>query len=1285
MKLFLPSILFFAIASFAPNAFGQSIWTGTAGDGLWATPGNWSPAGEPTATTDVTIASPATIALPNTATSVGQLEIDDSVINLNASASTFSADPINVRFGGTLNLNIPTGGTVTTVNTFFSDFIGDATGTGTFILTGGGTLNMLAPTNRGTCVGIGGTGVFTQSGTVAVTVGNALFIGADGNFANPNSIPAGSTIANGGNGTYTMNAGTSLTSAFIEIGVGSGTGGGTTTGGATPTVGLLNINGGTVVVTSSMDLGINGDDETMAVANTTGSVNQSAGSVTIDDFLTVGASQGAIGNYTLSGSGTLSTPGVIVGSSTGSNGAFVQSGGTTVSLTGTGLINGLFIGGGGTGSYDLQGGTITADPGNPIVIGDSAGSNGTLTQEGGTITSNDAFTVGNAGTGSYTLSSGGTLNANAAFNIGTGGGNGDFIYKGGALNLSSGVTIGATGTFDQDSSITLTNPATQAVTIASGGSYNLNSGTLTTGGSTVFTGAGNFNFAGGTVAVSGSDWFDTVSNGIVSGGSTIDTTGGNATLSGNLTGTGTLRVIGGGTVSFIGSNNSTAGWGINVADGTVIANAALFPSSGAITIGSGGAGATGTVNLAVAGGVPIVLTGNLTSTGNSGTGMFNVNFATVGDTLELAGHNNYSGTITLGGGGTLELFNGTYGNIGGTGAVGIGDPASLTSGTVTLAGTNSYNGPTTVNNNFTLFTSNLTGDVNVQNLGTFGSGLTPSTLPAVQTTTVALGGEFNSTGTIRLASNGIVTDLYTVTGTSTLSGRVLLTGIGTITNHVFISSPAGLDTAGLTLVTSGAGVLFTGSIQQVGTTEQLTTTQIGTAAFAETPNELAVAGSIDPVLTSLNPPAGFLPLGTALNNLPASAIPGALEELTPESLQYSRMICFENSTYLVERMNGVDADLRGGYGGLDTSAISVVSPGFGSNTARSLGSLLASNSAFHQPAPNGVNYYPGEGGNSTGSPSSSSTSTPTWNSSTQVISDSPNPYLANQSPSGPETPGFSEFISGDAVLADLNQNQSTSNAPSSKASYTAEDAAAGVSFRMNSHLAAGVLFDYNHTDAKTDGNGSKTHVDSYEPGLFATYFDHGFYANGLFSFGYNNYSNTRDISFMGDTATSHPTGQQYIGDLDFGYDFHPDKNWVVGPTLGVTYTHLDIDSFSESGAPGADLTVDDQSADSLRSRLGGHVVFQTNTGDVLLQPNLTAMWQHEYLDNGSGITSSFNDFSANPFTIQTAAPSRDSALIGVGLTATLNNSMALYFNYLADVGASNYFAQSVVGGFKARF
>ena len=139
------------------------------------------------------------------------------------------------------------------------------------------------------------------------------------------------------------------------------------------------------------------------------------------------------------------------------------------------------------------------------------------------------------------------------------------------------------------------------------------------------------------------------------------------------------------------------------------------------------------------------------------------------------------------------------------------------------------------------------------------------------------------------------------------------------------------------------------------------------------------------------------------------------------------------------------------------------------------------------------------------------------------------------------------------------------------------------------------------------------------------------------------------------------------------------------PTLGLTYTHLDVSSFSESGAPLANLNVSSQSVDSFRTRLGGHVLYQTSVGSILLQPNITALWQHEYLNSEPGITSQFQAYPAAPFTIQTAAPSEDSALLGCGLTATLQNSMAFYLNYLADVGDNGYLAQTVMGGFKASF
>jgi uncharacterized protein with beta-barrel porin domain len=627
----------------------------------------------------------------------------------------------------------------------------------------------------------------------------------------------------------------------------------------------------------------------------------------------------------------------------------------------------------------------------------------------------------------------------------------------------------------------------------------------------------------------------------------------------------------------------------------------------------------------------------------------------------------------------------------------VGSQAGETpnSGTITtsLVGDNLANGVVGVGTFTTTSAINTTSvGGNVTNDGTLAS-LSPLVAVPMGNTpnaTFTIGGTLTqgATGVLKVRVTQTTADMYELgPGASTLAGKITATG-STATGkntYLVINDPGGtIDSTALT--TGVATALFSAVIDpaDIGVGVQqvfIDTTQKPIVTYAETPNQIAVANSLDS--------SGSNPIKTAFNQVTladaTSFFPQALDQLSPESLQYARNIAFENSSFLAERMNGVDADLRGGYGGLDTTAVNVVAPGFESGLGRSLGSMLAYNDpAFHSSAPNGVNYYPG--GQSSGTPSSSSSSAPpTWNSSSEVMSDSAaNPYLATVNPAGPETPRLSEFIGGDVILADLNQNQNTANSPSTKAKYTAGDVTAGVSFRVTNHFAAGVLFDYNHTDAKTDSYGSKTTIDTYSPGLFATYFDHSFYANGLASFGYNNYSNTRNTGSFG-TASSSPSGQQYVGDLDVGYDFHPDKAWIVGPTLGATYTHLDIDSFTETGSPFADLAVSSQSADSLRSRLGGHLAYQTNTGDVILEPNITAMWQHEFLDSSSGITSSFTDFSANPFTIQTAAPSRDSALIGVGLTASLSNSMVLYLNYLADVGAQDYWAQSVIGGFKARF
>ncbi|HEX4139030.1 MAG TPA: autotransporter outer membrane beta-barrel domain-containing protein, partial [Candidatus Methylacidiphilales bacterium] len=113
--------------------------------------------------------------------------------------------------------------------------------------------------------------------------------------------------------------------------------------------------------------------------------------------------------------------------------------------------------------------------------------------------------------------------------------------------------------------------------------------------------------------------------------------------------------------------------------------------------------------------------------------------------------------------------------------------------------------------------------------------------------------------------------------------------------------------------------------------------------------------------------------------------------------------------------------------------------------------------------------------------------------------------------------------------------------------------------------------------------------------------------------------------------------------------------------------------------------VQKQETDSLRSRLGGNVSYLVQVGSVALTPHLSASWQHEFMDGSRGVDAQIVDISGAPFTVQTPNPSRDSALIDVGLNADITGRLTVFTDYSVQAGQSNYFGQSVQAGFKYGF
>jgi len=418
---------------------------------------------------------------------------------------------------------------------------------------------------------------------------------------------------------------------------------------------------------------------------------------------------------------------------------------------------------------------------------------------------------------------------------------------------------------------------------------------------------------------------------------------------------------------------------------------------------------------------------------------------------------------------------------------------------------------------------------------------------------------------------------------------------------------------------------------------------------------------------------GFSGLGSALDNMPINAasttilsalgnvseggLPDALAELSPKNLQVFRHVAFDNNTFYTEQLNNHLANLRDGLTGFDSSALSINTGSMDPALSGIKNHLLA----YQSPLAAGL------------------------------VSDVADPVIGGvdmkdtKSMHVVSVPAqrYSTFIAGDVILASADNN-----APFQNTQYTTGAVTAGADYRLDEHFTVGALFSYAHSGIDLDYNNSKATVDSYAPGIYASYVDGGWYANGLATYVRNSYTEDRRLDIPGLVGDNHGAtdGNQGTGNLTGGYEFQRGA-FKFGPVATVEYVHLDINSISEQGP--ASLNIADQSDDSLRTLIGfeGRFVATVDScyGKWILTPHFSASWQHECLDNSNGITAQFLPAGGGSFATPLDQPERDSAFIDAGLDTQLDKNASVFVDYQVQAGQENFFAQSVQGGVKISF
>jgi hypothetical protein len=457
----------------------------------------------------------------------------------------------------------------------------DAAGTFTVSLAAGETdsISSLTLDAPGATLSVNGTLAFGGANSAAITAG---------------TLAVGSTGAIVGDPDVTVGAG-----ATFDI-----------SGGGNQSIGSLSGDGLVLLGTHNLTIGGTG-------ANTTFSGTVQGAALDEGALIQDGTGTLTLDNATMTNNElTIANGNLAVGE--GTNQIFYLALGEGAGNSGSATISGGVLNIGGTSPATLK---------SALQVGDFGGT-GLVTQTGGTVNVTGSFNIGNqGGNGTYELENG-TLNLlgglyDAGRNAGSNpAGSGTIDVSGGVFDIQAGSLI--LGNFYPNSETngqgsglmvqtggTVLVEGSSAIYMASlgNGEYDLDGGTLEVGGTGLAnhyqggSGTGSFHMGGGTLAVTGSNLTTDV-NVVLDAGteSTLSLGALNASFSGAITGAGNLDISGTGTASF----STLSGTGtLTIENGTTLSVAGAVGSGETVAFN----GAAGTLALNTPSGFAGTITG----------------------------------------------------------------------------------------------------------------------------------------------------------------------------------------------------------------------------------------------------------------------------------------------------------------------------------------------------------------------------------------------------------------------------------------------------------------------------------------------------------------------------------------------------------------------------------------------------------------------------------------------------------------------------------------------------
>jgi autotransporter-associated beta strand protein len=1238
------------------------------------------------------INSGATLALSGSGSIATSSGVADNG-TFNISATTSGASIASLSGAGAVTL----GGQTVRLTSASGTFSGIIAGTGGLTLSGGSeTLSGTNSFTGATAIGSGATLALSGSGSIAASSGVAdtgtLTIAATTSGATLKSLTGAGAVTLGAKTLALSNAGGTFS------GVIAGTGGLTLSGG-TETLSGTNSFTGAATIGSGATLALSGSGSIAASSGigNAGTFDISATTSGASIASLSGAGSVALGAQTLTlsnASGSFS--GVIAGT-----GGLTLSGGTETltaanSYTGaTGIASGALLVLSGSGSVAgsvAAAGTldISATTSGASIV--SLSGPGSVTLGGQTLTltnAADTFAGTIVGTGGLTVAAGTeTLSGVNGFSGATTIASGATLALSGSGNIAASSSVANAGTFDISATtsgasiaslsgagsvalgaqtLTLTNAAdTFSGSIAGTGGLAITAGTETLTGSSTYSGGTSVTGATLQIASDAALGASTAGLALSSGtlvaqaaftsarpialsGANAVNAGGNAiTLSGTITGTGSVSFTGGGTVTLSGTNQYSGG--TTIAGGTTLqiaADAALGASSGPLSLGDASTGGTLLALASFTSARPIVV--------NAGGGTIDAN----GNIVTLTGQVTQIGE--------LHTISGTGGEVLLTGPSAV-DNLSIGNGTTTNTGTVTAATGVTVASNGSLTNS---GTVNTGLLTVDGTATNSGKVTATTGTVVATGGFLSNNGALTspsLTVNGMLRGTGSVNAATKVTGTLApgnSPGTLTFTAPVTLTSTAttefDIDGTG---TGTGAGnysrIVVTGagnSLTAAGTLEPLLRGITGSATNSFVPSlgeaftVISAAGGVTGTFATMPQPTG-LASGTRLDTIYGATTVTLV--VTPAS--YASLPSIGVPETPDETAVGKVLDtVRPAVGAAPTAAQAAVFMPLYAVPAKSLPPTLDDLSpSIYSDA--------------------TMTARATWYQMTASVTnqmadrrDNPAPTSTAQTNTATSNtaPGPHGSIIWTNVIGQ-SDSVATSGAPGYHA--TVGGAVAGIDVPVAPDALAG--FAVGGGSAATSGAGGTDSGAAVQFAVYGGWQFGSFFVDGQAAYLHVDRDVRRNVSFASVSVTGNGEVNGGGGQIEGGMRL-PEPPWMIEPTLGVSALGLHADGTTEVGSSTFTEHVGPQDLGSIQSLAAVRVSRQfAITPSQSIRANAQVGWQHEFMDVTAVASASFSSLAPTSFSVSPASISRDAARIGVGFDLPVTDLISAYGSYQAALAQS---------------